>query len=105
MDYLGISAPSPSESVIEPSTRQNTELSTMLDRENTAMTTDTQPGGPHLARTWSKPSLNDSMNQAIGNLKQKTQSPMPHAGRGVVVRMCCLLYQSSNNNEQNTPVD
>lgn len=98
MDYLGISAPTPSISDLEA---LNTDLS-LLDKEHTS---DTLAGGGNtnnnLARTWSKPSLNESATQqALASLKAKTMSPMPPTGRGIVVsslacQLCAMHGDSS----------
>ena len=84
MDYLGISAPTPSVSDLEPF---NTD-SNLLEKENTGDTiTVTQAtSNTCLVRTWSKPSLCESATQqALASLKAKTGSPMPPSGRGIVV--------------------
>ena len=83
MDYLGITGTSPSQSDLEPGL---TELS-FLEREATMGDGGTTTAGnsAHLARTWSKHSLAESLNQALMNIKNKAQSPMPQTGRGIVV--------------------
>ena len=85
MDYLGITAATPSVSDLDPG---NTDLN-LLDKEGTADTiTITQTNSNNnLVRTWSKPSLSESATQqALASLKAKTGSPMPPTGRGIVVR-------------------
>lgn len=82
MDYLGISAPTPSISNLEA---YDTDTN-LLDKELTGENFSQAPSANNLARTWSKPSLADSATQqAMANLKAKMGSPMPPAGRGIVV--------------------
>ena len=92
MDYLGINSQTPEASEMD---RENTE-SNFLGRENTDTTFATSANfGGMGQRTWSKPSLADSMSQALANVKQRqTQSPIAGQARGIVVRPavghCCL---------------
>ena len=80
MEYLGINAPSPSISDVEPSNGGS-----VLEKEGTM---DTLTGQSNLVRQWSKLSITDSLSQAINSLKVKSApSPMPTTGRGIVVRM------------------
>lgn len=80
MDYLGISAPSPTASEL---LEQSQSGSHALDREVTeTMTANSANMG---ARSWSKPSIADSASQALASVRQKqAMSPMPASGRGVV---------------------
>ena len=81
MDYLGISAPSPTASEM---LEQSQSGSHALEREITeTMTANSANMG---ARSWSKPSITDSASQALASVRQKqAMSPMPASGRGVVV--------------------
>lgn len=83
MDYLGIRAPTPSVSDLEPFMTADSNL---LDKDYTSDTLAQSTSANNLARTWSKPSLADSATQqALASLKAKTGSPMPTHGRGIVV--------------------
>ena len=84
MDYLGISAQTPEPSEMD---RENTE-SNFLGRENTDTTFATSANFGMGQRTWSKPSLADSMSQALTNVKQRqAQSPIAWMARGIVVKL------------------
>ena len=89
MDYLGINSQTPEASEMD---RENTE-SNFLGRENTDTTFATSANfGGMGQRTWSKPSLADSMSQALANVKQRqTQSPIAGQARGIVVRPASRL--------------
>ena len=82
MDYLGVSAPTPTASELD---HENTDPN-LLGRENTETTFATSANLGMGARTWSKHSLADSMSQAVANVKQRqAQSPILSMARGIVV--------------------
>ena len=85
MDYLGISVPSPEQS---DALDQSQTGSQYLEKEATCDTFGSTGGAGGMgARTWSKPSLADNTSQGMTNVLSMTMSPMPSAGRGVVVRI------------------
>ena len=79
MDYLGISADTPSVSDLDTG---NTESNLGMEKERTQ---DTMINSANMARAWSKHSLSESLSAALANVKAKMQSPMPVTGQGVVV--------------------
>ena len=88
MDYLGMNVPSPD---VSDALDQSHTGSQFLEKEATNDTLGSACGGGGGgaggmgARTWSKPSLADNGSQGMNNVLGMAMSPMPPAGRGMVV--------------------
>ena len=88
MDYLGMNVPSPD---MSDAMDQSHTGSQFFEKEATNDTIGSTGGGNAGgaggmgARTWSKPSLADNGSQGVNNVLGMAMSPMPPAGRGVVV--------------------